>query len=138
MVHWLAKKDVKKFRDFYRSFASGSTIASPGGDFTLTVAQVLSGRFDVDPGAVAAMTTPTVALFEANTEVVHHLRHHAHVFLELIVYNSGGATEDITVTAGTGFTVKGNAVIPDGACAILRFCRDSSSAWSVYVIQGNA
>ena len=78
------------------------------GNITLTIAQILTQVVEEDPEGAANWTTPTAALAVAGiTDVA------AGDCLDFYVINSAstGADEIVTMVAGTGCTLVGNALV---------------------------
>ena len=95
---------------------------------TLTTGQLLGGLLVASPGAsAAAYTLPTGALMDA---ALANMR--PDKYFEIPIVNLGTASGAITMTAGTGWTIVGNAVIAVTSSA--RFwCRQTAAAtWTLY------
>lgn len=101
------------------------------GDVTLTGAQLATGLFVVDTGADATATLPTVALTEAaipNAQKVN-------AAFDFWVCNKDAAYQ-VTLAAGTGWTIVGNAVVLENTSAMFRARKTGDGAWSLYRIAG--
>lgn len=101
------------------------------GDVTLTGAQLATGLFVVDTGADATATLPTVALTEQaipNAQKVN-------AAFDFCVCNKDAAYQ-VTLAAGTGWTIVGNAVVLENTSATFRARKTSDTTWSLYRIAG--
>lgn len=100
-------------------------------DVTLTGAQLATGLFVVDTGADATATLPTVALTEQaipNAQKVN-------AAFDFCVCNKDAAYQ-VTLAAGTGWTIVGNAVVLENTSATFRARKTGDTTWSLYRIAG--
>lgn len=105
------------------------TQITTAGAATYTAAQFLEGIIDRDPnGAARTDTTPTAANLVADMP-------NAYVGASywLIISNAGAATEDLTISAGTGVTLDGTIVIGDGKAQLylVRFTNVTAASEAV-------
>lgn len=108
------------------------TLTALGGtNQTLTVAQLQGGVINGTPTGAAAYTTPTATELDAMVSGVQT----GDSFVVYLVNTSGGANA-ITVTGGTGVTVKGTAAVAQNRMATLVFLRTGAAAWDVWVPAG--
>ena len=101
------------------------------GDVTLTGAQLATGLFVVDTGADATATLPTVALTE---QAIPNAQKVGSAF-DIWVCNKD-ASYQVTIAAGTGWTLVGNAVVLENTSATFRARKTADGAWSLYRIAG--
>jgi len=99
------------------------------GAHTYTVTELQTGYVDRDPnGAARADVTPTAALLIA--EFLPHINSS----YEVVISNTGAATEDLTITAGSDVTVDvPSAVIEDGETGRVLFVRVTSTTVTCHV-----
>ena len=103
-----------------------ATVASAA---TLTIAQLLTGLIVGNSGQTAnqAYTLPTVTLTEATL-----VNPKTNSTFEFAVVNLGTSSGTITMTAGTGWTLVGNAVVAVTSSARFLARKTGDSAWSLY------
>lgn len=105
-----------------------TTPVTATGSTTLTTIQVNGGLMVANPSTTAATyVTPTgaqldAALANAKTDSTFELR----------LVNIGTGSGAITLSAGTGVTIVGNAVVAITSSAQLLWRRTGDSAWTVY------
>lgn len=110
---------------------TGAVVAFGGTNQTLTVAHLLNGKINGTPTGAAAYTTPTAAEIDAAFPDVA-----TGDSFEVTIVNTSGGANAITVTGGTGVTVKGTAAIAQNRCAKCLFLRTGAAAWDVWVPAG--
>lgn len=95
----------------------------------LTVAQLLTGIILATPTSAAAYTLPTVALLEATV-----VNAKVDSCFDFTVINLASSNYDITMTAGTGWTLTGYgvAVVQELTQATFRARKTGTSAWALY------
>ena len=96
---------------------------------TLTVAQVLNGIILSTPTAAANYTLPTVALLEATLTSAK-----VGSTIDFAIINLASSNYDITVVAGTGWTVTGGGVIvvQEASSAQFRARKTGDGTWQLY------
>lgn len=95
---------------------------------TLTAAQITGGMLVANPSASAASyTLPTVALTEAvlaNAKIGSTF--------ELTLVNLGTSSGAVTIVAGTGWTLVGNAVVAVTSSSSWLARKTGDGAWTLY------
>jgi hypothetical protein len=105
-----------------------ATITTAGA-VTYTAAQLLNGLIFRDPnGASRSDVTPTAALIVAALEERRPGRTHAGTSFCCVIKNDADAAETITVTAGTGVTLKGTMTIAQNAQRLFHVYVTSNTA----------
>lgn len=128
---WLAST-VKGIRQNLTSTTGGSVnfrtlLALAGTNQTLTAAQLLGGLVNGTPTGAAAYTTDTAANIDAAIPGVQ-----TGDSFEVVIVNTSGGANTITVTAGAGVTVRGNAAIAQNKAAKVVFVRTGAAAWDAW------
>jgi hypothetical protein len=96
-------------------------------DATLTAAQLANGLFTSDSAADITATLPTVALLEASISSAAKVNA-AFEFAIVVV----DAAYQVTVAAGTGWTLVGNMVALESTSARFLARKTGDGAWSLY------
>lgn len=96
---------------------------------TMTSAELANGLF-VFNGTAGNLTLPTVALVEADISSASKVN----AAFDFIVINADATTDDVTLTAGTGWTIVGNAVVAEATSAQFRARKTGDGAWTAYRI----
>jgi hypothetical protein len=96
---------------------------------TMTPAQLLNGLF-VFNGAAGNLTLPTVADLEAALPSATR----ANIAFDFIVINADATTDDVTLAAGTGWTLVGVAQVDEATSAVFRARKTGDGAWTAYRI----
>ena len=96
---------------------------------TATAAQLASGMF-VFNGTAGSLTLPTVALLEADISSAQKIN----AAFDFIVINADASTDDVTLAAGTGWTIVGNAVVTEATSAQFRARKTGDGTWTAYRI----
>lgn len=100
-------------------------------DVTLTGAQLATGLFVSDTAADVTATLPTVALTEA--AIPNAQKVNAAFDFAICVKD---AAYQVTVAAGTGWTLVGNMVVLENTSAMFRARKTGDTTWSLYRIAG--
>ena len=96
---------------------------------TLTAAQLSNGLFTYT-GAAVNLTLPTVALLEADISSASKVN----AAFDFVIINADATTDDVTLAAGTGWTIVGNAVVVEATSAQFRARKTGDGAWTAYRI----
>jgi hypothetical protein len=96
-------------------------------DATLTAAQLANGLFTSDSAADITATLPTVALLEASISSAQKVNA-AFEFAIVVV----DASYQVTVAAGTGWTLVGNPVVLESTSGRFLARKTGDGAWSLY------
>ena len=96
-------------------------------DATLTAAQLANGLFTSDSAADITATLPTVALLEASISSATKVNS-AFEFAIVVV----DAAYQVTVAAGTGWTLVGNPVVLESTSGRFLARKTGEGAWSLY------
>ena len=96
---------------------------------TATAAQLANGLFTFN-GTAGNLTLPTVALVEADISSASKVN----AAFDFIVINADATTDDVTLTAGTGWTIVGNAVVAEATSAQFRARKTGDGTWTAYRI----
>ena len=96
---------------------------------TMTSAELANGLF-VFNGTAGNLTLPTVALVEADISSASKVN----AAFDFIVINADATTDDVTLTAGTGWTIVGNAVVAEATSAQFRARKTGDGTWTAYRI----
>lgn len=97
---------------------------------TLTAAQIANGLIVANPGgsAAATYTLPTVALLEATVTNAK-----VNSAFDFSINNvSVDASEDVTVAAGTGWTLSGLMVVANTTAGSFRARKTGDATWTLY------
>jgi len=95
---------------------------------TLTTAQTLGGLLVANPStSAAAYTLPTAASLDAAL-----VNPKTNSTFELKLVNLGTSSGAVTMTAGTGWTLVGNAVVAVTSSAQFLARKTGSGAWTLY------
>lgn len=105
-----ATKDINSFRMTGKLFTPQATPETAADTASLTDAQMLSGILVATPTAAAAYTVRTGTQLEAALLTAGFQVQNGDCF-DLTIINLGGAGDDITLTAATGISIVGNAVV---------------------------
>lgn len=96
---------------------------------TMTTAQLANGLF-VFNGTAGNLTLPTVALVEADISSASKVD----AAFDFVVINADATTDDVTLVAGTGWTIVGNAVVVEATSAQFRARKTGEGTWTAYRI----
>jgi hypothetical protein len=96
---------------------------------TMTPAQLANGLF-VFNGAAGSLTLPTVAQVEADISSAQKVN----AAFDFVIINADATTDDVTLAAGTGWTIVGNAVVVEATSAQFRARKTGDGAWTAYRI----
>lgn len=96
-------------------------------DATLTAAQLANGLFTSDTSADITATLPTVADLEAG--ISSATKTNAAFEFAIVVVD---ASYQVTVAAGTGWTLVGNPVVLESTSGRFLARKTGDSAWSLY------
>jgi hypothetical protein len=96
---------------------------------TVTAAQLSNGLFTFD-GAAGNMTLPTVALVEAG--IPNAVKVNA--AFDFFVVNIDGGSDDVTVAAGTGWTLVGTMQVDNATSGHFRARKTGEGSWTCYRI----
>ncbi len=98
---------------------------------TLTAAQVLNGIILATPTAAASYTLPTVALLEAALPSAN-----VGNTIDFVIVNLASSNYDITLVAGTGWTITsgGVVVVQELSSAQFRGRKTGDGTWQLYRI----
>ena len=96
-------------------------------DATLTAAQLANGLFTSDSAADITATLPTVALLEAG--ISSAAKTNAAFEFAIVVVD---ASYQVTVAAGTGWTLVGNPVVLESTSGRFLARKTGDGAWSLY------
>lgn len=107
-------------------FVQGAPTALTGAA-VVTAAQLANGLFTFD-GTAGAMTLPTVADLEAGMPSAVKVN----TAFDFWVVNIDGGSDDVTLTAGTGWTIVGVAQVDNATSAHFRARKTGDGAWTAY------
>ena len=96
---------------------------------TMTAAELSNGLF-VFNGTAGSLTLPTVALVEADITAAAKVN----AAFDFIIINADATTDDVTLAAGTGWTIVGNAVVVEATSAQFRARKTGDGSWTAYRI----
>ena len=96
---------------------------------TMTAAQLLNGLF-VFNGTAGDLTLPTVALLEAALPSAERVN----IAFDFIVINADATTDDVTLVAGTGWTIVGSPIVTELTGVQFRARKTGDGAWTAYRI----
>jgi hypothetical protein len=96
---------------------------------TVTAAQLSNGLFTFD-GSAGNMTLPTVALLEAG--IPNAVKVNA--AFDFFVVNIDGGSDDVTVAAGTGWSVVGTMQVDNATSGHFRARKTGEGSWTCYRI----
>jgi hypothetical protein len=96
---------------------------------TMTSAQLANGLF-VFNGAAGSLTLPTVAQVEADISSASKVN----AAFDFVIINADATTDDVTLAAGTGWTIVGNAVVIEATSAQFRARKTGDGTWTAYRI----
>jgi hypothetical protein len=96
---------------------------------TVTAAQLSNGLFTFD-GTAGNMTLPTVALVEAG--IPNAVKVNA--AFDFFVVNIDGGSDDVTVAAGTGWTLVGTMQVDNATSGHFRARKTGEGSWTCYRI----
>ena len=96
---------------------------------TVTAAQLSNGLFTFD-GTTGNMTLPTVALVEAG--IPNAVKVNA--AFDFFVVNIDGGSDDVTVAAGTGWTLVGTMQVDNATSGHFRARKTGEGSWTCYRI----
>ena len=96
---------------------------------TMTAAELSNGLF-VFNGTAGSLTLPTVALVEADITAASKVN----AAFDFIIINADATTDDVTLAAGTGWTIVGNAVVVEATSAQFRARKTGDGSWTAYRI----
>jgi hypothetical protein len=96
---------------------------------TMTSAELANGLF-VFNGAAGSLTLPTVAQVEADISSASKVN----AAFDFVIINADATTDDVTLAAGTGWTIVGNAVVVEATSAQFRARKTGDGAWTAYRI----
>jgi hypothetical protein len=105
-----ATKNIDSFRMTGKLFTPQAAPETATDTATLTDAQMLSGILVATPTAAAAYTVRTGTQLEAALLTAGFQVENGDTF-DLTIINGGGTGDDITLTAATGITIVGDAVV---------------------------
>jgi hypothetical protein len=96
---------------------------------TMTSAELANGLF-VFNGAAGSLTLPTVAQVEADISSASKVN----AAFDFVIINADATTDDVTLAAGTGWTIVGNAVVIEATSAQFRARKTGDGTWTAYRI----
>ena len=96
---------------------------------TMTAAELANGLF-VFNGTAGSLTLPTVALVEADISSAAKVN----AAFDFVIINADATTDDVTLAAGTGWTIVGNAVVVEATSAQFRARKTGDGTWTAYRI----
>jgi len=96
---------------------------------TMTAAELANGLF-VFNGTAGNLTLPTVALVEADISSATKVN----AAFDFVIINADASTDDVTLAAGTGWTIVGNAVVTEATSAQFRARKTGDGTWTAYRI----
>lgn len=109
-----ATSNIDTFRMTGKLFTPQAAPETATNTATLTDAQMLSGILVATPTAAAAYTVRTGTQLEDAIQAIHPNLTAGDCF-DLTIINIGGTLNDITLTAATGITIVGDAVVRPSA-----------------------
>ena len=96
---------------------------------TATVAQLVNGLFTFN-GTAGNLTLPTVAELEAGIPNATRVD----IAFDFHIINIDATTDDVTVAAGTGWTLVGNMVVTETVSGHFRARKTGVGTWTLYRI----
>lgn len=99
------------------------------GAATATVAQLVNGLFTFN-GTAGNLTLPTVAELEAGIPNATRVD----IAFDFHIINIDATTDDVTVAAGTGWTLVGNMVVTEATSGHFRARKTGVGTWTLYRI----
>jgi hypothetical protein len=99
------------------------------GAATATAAQLANGLFTFN-GTAGNLTLPTVAELEAGIPNATRVD----IAFDFHIINIDATTDDVTVAAGTGWTLVGNMVVTETVSGHFRARKTGVGAWTLYRI----
>lgn len=96
---------------------------------TATVAQLVNGLFTFN-GTAGNLTLPTVAELEAGIPNATRVD----IAFDFYIINIDATTDDVTVAAGTGWTLVGSMVVTEATSGHFRARKTGVGAWTLYRI----
>jgi hypothetical protein len=96
---------------------------------TMTSAELANGLF-VFNGTAGSLTLPTVAQVEADISSASKVN----AAFDFVIINADATTDDVTLAAGTGWTIVGNAVVIEATSAQFRARKTGDGTWTAYRI----
>ena len=94
---------------------------------TATVDQLVNGLFTFN-GTAGNLTLPTVAELEAGIPNATRVN----TAFDFHIINIDATTDDVTVAAGTGWTLVGNMVVTEATSGHFRARKTGVGAWTLY------
>ena len=108
--------------------AQGAPTALTGAA-TTTAAQLANGLFTFN-GTAGNLTLPTVAELEAGIPNATRVD----IAFDFHIINIDATTDDVTVAAGTGWTLVGNMVVTEATSGHFRARKTGVGTWTLYRI----
>lgn len=99
------------------------------GAATATAAQLATGLFTFN-GTAGNLTLPTVAELEAGIPNATRVD----IAFDFYIINIDATTDDVTVAAGTGWTLVGNMVVTETVSGHFRARKTGVGTWTLYRI----
>ncbi len=96
---------------------------------TATVAQLVNGLFTFN-GTAGNLTLPTVAELEAGIPNATRVD----IAFDFHIINIDATTDDVTVAAGTGWTLVGNMAVTETVSGHFRARKTGVGTWTLYRI----
>mgnify|MGYP006350236647 FL=1 len=96
---------------------------------TATAAQLVNGLFTFN-GTAGNLTLPTVAELEAGIPNATRVD----IAFDFHIINIDATTDDVTVAAGTGWTLVGNMVVTEATSGHFRARKTGVGTWTLYRI----
>lgn len=96
---------------------------------TATVAQLVNGLFTFN-GTAGNLTLPTVAELEAGIPNATRVD----IAFDFHIINIDATTDDVTVAAGTGWTLVGSMVVTEATSGHFRARKTGVGTWTLYRI----
>lgn len=96
---------------------------------TATVAQLVNGLFTFN-GTAGNLTLPTVAELEAGIPNATRVD----IAFDFYIINIDATTDDVTVAAGTGWTLVGSMVVTEATSGHFRARKTGVGTWTLYRI----
>ena len=106
--------------------AQGAPTALTGAA-TTTAAQLANGLFTFN-GTAGNLTLPTVAELEAGIPNATRVD----IAFDFYIINIDATTDDVTVAAGTGWTLVGNMVVTETTSGHFRARKTGVGTWTLY------
>lgn len=94
---------------------------------TATVAQLVNGLFTFN-GTAGNLTLPTVAELEAGIPNATRVN----IAFDFHIINIDATTDDVTVAAGTGWTLVGSMVVTETTSGHFRARKTGVGTWTLY------